>query len=373
MSDDALPEPDRVDGAPHPRFASRILGHNRQINDVLSDLGDQMHHAWLLTGPKGIGKATFAWAMAGSILALPNAGGFLDPEPASALGLSPDHPVRARLEALSEPRLALVRRGWDDRAKRLKTLITVDDVRKLHGFLGLSAPDGGHRVVLIDAADDMNVTAANAVLKLLEEPPANTVFLLVSHQPGGLLPTIKSRCRMLRFDPLSPADLSTVLAQCGLQYSQNANDALAALSRGSAGAAISLLEQDGLNLYAEIVGLLSSCPNLDRPSALALANAAAGRGAEARRDLTLDLLETALSRLAKTGAGAPPHPFTSEAESALCQKLAQSPSAGRLWADAAETLPSGARSALAVNLDPSGVILDMILKVNETAGRMAQP
>ncbi|MEO1238756.1 MAG: DNA polymerase III subunit delta', partial [Pseudomonadota bacterium] len=289
------------------------------------------------------------------------------------LGLDRDHPLRARLEALSEPRLSLIRRAWDDKAKRLKTQITVDEVRKLHGFLGLSAPDGGRRVIVIDAADDMNPTAANAVLKMLEEPPADTVFLLISHRPGGLLPTIKSRCRTLRFDPLGADDLTGALAAAGVEVPQGGRDTLIALADGSAGRAVQLLRQDGLALYATLTDLLATCPNLDRAAALTLANSTVGRGSEARRDLTLQLLETLMARMARCGVGAPPAYFASGAEETLCQRMAPTPAAGRDWADAAETLPAKARRALAVNLDASSVILDMILQVNDTAGRLARP
>ncbi|MEL7460313.1 MAG: DNA polymerase III subunit delta' [Pseudomonadota bacterium] len=373
MSDDDFPEPDRTSGAPHPRFSTQIFGHARAHATCLEALAGDMHHAWLLTGPAGIGKASFAWALAGTLLATPPSGGLFGAAPVSHLGLDPEHPVRTRLEALSEPRLSLIRRGYDDKAKRLKTQITVDEVRKLHGFLGLSAPDGGRRVVLIDAADDMNVTAANAVLKLLEEPPADTVFLLISHRPGGLLPTIKSRCRTLRFDPLGADDLVAVLARAGVDVPPQGRDTLIALADGSAGRAVQLLEQDGLALYAALTDVVATCPTLDRAAALKLANATAGRGAEAQRDLTLRLFETLLARMARTGVGAPPAHFASPAEEALCLRLAATPAAGRAWADAAETLPAKARRAVSVNLDASGVILDMILKVNDTAGRLARP
>lgn len=373
MSDDAIPESDRIDGAPHPRFAASVVGHDLQSDRVREALAGDMHHAWLLTGPMGIGKASFAWSFAGTLLATSPGGGFFGEAHPTDLGLDPEHPIRARIEALSAPRLALIRRGWDDKAKRLKTQISVDEVRQLHGFLRLSSPDGGRRVVLIDTADDMNNAAANALLKLLEEPPADTVFLLISHRPGGLLPTIKSRCRTLRFDPLSAADLVTVLAKGGVDVPSEGLDTLIALSDGSAGRAVQLLEQDGLALYGALTDLIATCPSLDRATALTVANATLGRGAEARRDLTLRLLETLLSRMARTGVGAPPPHFASPAEETLCHRLAQTPAAGRVWAHAAQTLPAKARQALSVNLDPSGVILDMILKVNEMAGRVARP
>lgn len=372
MSDEALPEPDRAEGAPHPRMSPGLIGHEAAVSQALSALASQMHHAWLLTGPEGIGKATFAWAFAGSLLATPPPGGLFDVPPPTHLGLDPEDPLRLRLEALSEPRLALVRRGWDDKAKRLKSQITVDEVRKLHAFLGLSAPDGGRRVVLIDAADEMNVTAANAVLKLLEEPPADTVFLLVSHRPGGLLPTIKSRCRTVRLSPLDGDALASVLRQIGCDTPAEHSQTLTALAAGSPGDAIQLIEADGLKLYQQIIEVLSTCPSVDRPRALALANATVGRGAEGHRDLTLRLIETALSRLALCGSGAT-MTFANSDEEKLAQRLSPSAAASQLWAAAAQDLPAQARQAFAVNLDPSGVILDMILKVNDLAGRIAQP
>lgn len=372
MTEDDIPEPDRVEGAPHPRHAPSVIGHARQTSDVLASVNGQMHHAWLLTGPKGIGKATFAWAMAATLLAQPTDAGFLGPDPVTELAIQSDHPVKTRLAALSEPRLALVRRGWDTKTKRLKSQITVDEIRKLNGFLGLSAPDGGRRIVLIDTVDQMNTAAANAVLKLLEEPPAKVVFLLVSHQPGGLLPTIKSRCRVLRFDPLPQNDLTAIVSQTGHDLTPEQETAISALAQGSAGRAIELLGQGGTALYNEIIAVLASCPNLDRNAALTLANSATGRGTEDRRDLILLLFETALSRLARTGAGAPPHQHVSAEEASTLNRLSPTLYAGQTWAEAAETLPRAARTALAVNLDPSGVILDMVLKANETAGRITR-
>jgi DNA polymerase III subunit delta' len=165
-----------------------------------------MHHAWLISGPKGVGKATLAWKIARFLLAEApaDAGLFGAPPPPATLDLPHDHPIVRRTTALSESRLCLVRRGWDEKAKRLKSEITVDEARRLKSFLSLSAADGGRRVILVDAVDEMNTNAANALLKILEEPPARTTLLLVSHQPARLLPTIRSRCRDLRCATLAP-------------------------------------------------------------------------------------------------------------------------------------------------------------------------
>ena len=221
MSDDDLPEADRAAGAPHPRETLHVYGHAAAEAEILTALtGDRMHHAWMLTGPKGIGKATLAWRMARYLLAKEpaDAGMFGDlPEAPQSLDVSPDHPVAHRIAALSDPGCLSIRRTWDPDRKRLKTQITVEEVRKLNTFFGLSATEGGHRVVVVDAADEMNPSAANALLKVLEEPPKGAVLILVSHQPARLLPTIRSRCRVLRLTTLGPEDMARALAEADVE------------------------------------------------------------------------------------------------------------------------------------------------------------
>lgn len=182
MSDATQPEPDRIDGAPHPRETSLLYGQDAAQADFLQAFSsDRLHHGWLITGPRGVGKATLAWQIARFLLATPIAqddGLFGAPPPPTDLHVNPEHPVSRRMMAGSEPGLFALRRPYDEKAKRLKAQITVDEVRKLKGFFALSAADGGRRVVIVDAADDMNVSAANAILKLLEEPPDRTTLLL---------------------------------------------------------------------------------------------------------------------------------------------------------------------------------------------------
>ena len=208
--DDALiPEPDRAPNAPHPREVAALYGQRAAEAEFLTALtGGRMHHGWLLTGPRGVGKATLAWRIARHMLAHGTPQDEADalfgaPEPPRSLALDPEHPVFRRCASLSEPRLKLIRRGWDEKTKRLRGQIVVDDVRTLRDFTGLSAADGGWRAVIVDAAEEMNPSAANAILKMLEEPPARCIFLLVSHAPARLLPTIRSRCRTLTLRPLA--------------------------------------------------------------------------------------------------------------------------------------------------------------------------
>jgi DNA polymerase III subunit delta' len=369
-----LPEPDRVDGAPHPRETARLFGQSAAESAFLSArAGGRLHHGWLLTGPRGVGKATFAWRAARFLLATPeaeDAGLFGAPVPPETLDIAPDHPVARRMSALSEPRLLLIRRGANDKGDRLMAQIGVDEVRKLRGFLGLSAADGGHRAVIVDAADEMNPSAANAILKVLEEPPPRTTLFLVSHQPSGLLPTIRSRCRELRLSPLAPADLADALEQAGHDPGEDAAR-LSLLAGGSAGEAIRLLSADGLAVWDRLNALVASCPRLDRSQAVRFADDIA-RGGEATFDLTLRLTGLMLARLARTGAGMPPSDVEPDAGAALA-RLSPGPAAGRAWAEAESMLVARARRGRAVNLDPAALVLDMVLKINDTAAAHAFP
>ena len=367
-----IPEPDRLDGAPHPRETAQLFGQGAAEAAFLDACNSgRLHHAWLITGPRGVGKATLAWRMARFLLAAPagDGGMFAAPQPAT-LDIPADHPVARRLRALSEPGLFLLRRPWDDKLKRLKTEITVDEARKLKSFFTLSAVDGGRRVVIVDAADELNQSAANALLKLLEEPPAGAVLLLVCHQPSRLLPTIRSRCRELRLAPLAPGDLARALDAAGAGPLPD-SAALGELTGGSAGAALALSELGGAAIYAELVAILAEAPGFDRPRALKLADSAAGRADAERFALILRLLDILLARLARTGAGAPPTAEAAPGEAALLARLAPGANAARAWATLQQDLSARAQAGRAVNLDPAALILDMIFRINETAAREA--
>lgn len=381
MNEDELPEPDRVEGAPHPRHTARIFGQAPAEATFLDAFNaGRLHHGWLITGPRGIGKATMAWRIARFLLATPVApegGLFGAPAPPETLAVAPEDPVARRLAALSEPGLYLLRRGGagSPEAERAKSLregrfskdIRVAEVRDLARFAHLSASDGGRRVVIVDSADDMNGAAANALLKMLEEPPERMVMLLVSHQPSGLLPTIRSRCRTLRLHPLDPSALAQAMAQAGV-VSEGDPAALAALSAGSVGEAVRLSNLDGLALYAEICALFGRLPRLDGSRALSLAETAATRGAEERFDLLLNLLDLFLTRLARTGAtGCPPNEEACEGEAAMLTRLAPTPAAGRAWADCAQAVGARSRHGRAVNLDPAALVLDTVFRIQQTA------
>mgnify|MGYP001793176787 FL=1 len=363
-------DPTRVPGAPHPRDTARLIGQDAAQAAFLDAFTTgRLHHAWLLTGPRGVGKATLAWRIARFLLATP------DPDPddmfgapvPSSLDTSDDHPIARRIAAGAEPGLKSVHRSENEKTKRLRDQIVVDDIRALGSFFQLSATDGGRRVVIIDAADEMNVNAANALLKMLEEPPARTTLLLVCHPPSRLLPTLRSRCRTLRLHALGPEDMAAAMAQGGVDASAQ-SAALSELSGGSVGAAMRLALQDGLALYAEIITLLGSMPRLDRPRALALAEAAAARGSADKLDLFYSLLDIALARLARTGAtGTPPATEAAPNEAAVLMRLAPHAPQARARAESAHTALDRSRHSLAGNLDPAALVLDTLFKLSATA------
>ncbi|WP_208354339.1 DNA polymerase III subunit delta' [Pseudaestuariivita rosea] len=377
MSDIILPEADRVDGAPHPRETHHLVGQTAAEAAFLEAFNSgRLHHAWMITGPRGVGKATLAYRIARFLLTAPPPGDnglFGDPEPATTLDIDPDHPVARRIRAGSETGLFVLRRAVDEKDKRdpkLKTVITVDEARKLKGFFAMSAADGGRRVVIIDAADEMNVQTANAILKLLEEPPENAVLLLICHQPSRLLPTIRSRCRELRALPLAPDDMHAAITATGVDLDVNEHH-LATIADGSVGEAIRLLNMGGLETYQSIIDLIGTAPDIDRPRTLKLGESVVGRANEPRFDLLLRLIDFFLSRTAQAGVKGPPASEAADGEAPLLARLAPNPAAARDWAELQQTLSARARHGKAVNLDPASLILDMVLKIDQTAQRFA--
>lgn len=368
---DGLPEPDRIEGAPHPRETLQLFGQEPAVSGFLRAYNSKrLHSGWLITGPRGVGKATLAWKIATFLLAeAPDGGLFGEATPATDLAVPADHPDARLVQSGAHPRLFIVRRPVDEKTGKLKSDITVDAVRGLKGFFQMSAADGGRRVVIVDAADELNRNAANAILKELEEPPARTTLLLIAHQPSRLLPTIRSRCRELRCGPLDTRSLEAALQQGG--QNTDAPDALASLCGGSAGDAIRLINHDGLPLYAELVQLFDGLPRIPRPAALKLAESCAGRGAEVRFGMTLDLIDHFLARAARAGLMGEPSSQGAPGEARLLARLSPHDGAARDWADLQQTLGARARHGKAVNLDPAALILDMVFKIEETAQKVA--
>ncbi len=369
MSD--TPQADRVDGTLHPRETQILIGHDPVEAQFLRAFqSGRLHHGWLISGPRGVGKATLAWRIARFLLATPDpdkGGLFGDTPPPETLDIPPDHPVAHRIAARSEPGLYHITRTVNEKTGRLRDMIVAEDVRDLNKFLHMSATDGGRRVVLIDSADEMNPQAANALLKMLEEPPARTTLLLISHQPSRLLPTIRSRCRGLRLNALSPQDMARALKNAGAEIGDNAA-ALAELSGGSVGEAMRLIHGEGLALYAELIDLFATLPSLDRSRALKLADSMAGQGAAPRFDLFLRLLDVFFLRLARSGAmGAGPETDAVPGESKALMRLSPDPTHAREWARLGQELMARLHHGRLVNLDPAALVLDTLFKIEAQA------
>ena len=258
----------------HPRDTFHLDGQEAAEQAWLETLErGRMHHAWLLVGPEGVGKASFAYRAARRLLgARPDAAYGL-------LGSDPDHPVSRQVAARSNPDLLVIELADEDGKARKS--IPVDEARKLPGFFAMSPASSPWRVAIIDAADDLNANAANAVLKTLEEPPPRGVLFLVCHTPGRLLPTIRSRCRRLLFRPWADADVAALV---GERAGLDAESALriAAMAKGSPGRALTLAGAKALELDQVALQLLRGLPQVDETALLALAGEFRGAEGAAR-------------------------------------------------------------------------------------------
>ncbi len=372
-AEDTATEPDALAGAPHPRMTGALFGQARAEADFLAAFNTaRLHHGWLISGPRGVGKATLAWKIARFLLTQPeDDGGMFAPPKPTDLNSPAEHPVLRRTRSLAETRLFLLRPGYDDKKERWQDIISVDEMRKMRSFFTMSAADGGRRVAIIDAVDDMNVAASNALLKTLEEPPSKVTLLLISHQPAKLLPTIRSRCRELRLGPLAAPDLAHALFQAGGEVPAGKESALAELAAGSVGTAFRMVELEGLDLYAALIRLFESLPRLSRPMAMKLAEAGSGKAGQAQFDMIVGLLDLFLARMARAGATGHLSAEAAPGEAALIQRLSPDARAARQWADLAQNLGVRARRGKSVNLDPFALLMDMVLKIEETALALA--
>ena len=271
---------------PDPRANPFLLGHEAAESALAVALaGGRLHHAWLITGPEGIGKATLAYRFARRLLAgrrrtgEPGAGDLSAAQPADErpggageLALDPTHPVFRRVAAGAHADLITVERGYDEKRKRVRSVITAEDVRRIAGFMALTPAEGGWRVAIVDGAEEMHPAAANALLKVLEEPPARAVLLLVSAAPGRLLPTIRSRCRRLRLSPLPDTAMAELLARALPEMAEAERSRLITLAEGSPGRAVLLAEAEGLAIAALVDDVLAALPSLPPTRAYEIAS-----------------------------------------------------------------------------------------------------
>jgi DNA polymerase-3 subunit delta' len=362
MPDTALP-------IPSPRDNPDLIGHElAEMTLWQAFRSGRLHHAWLITGPRGIGKATLAFRFARFLLAngkhedqerallLP------DENSAPSLAVAPEHPVFKRIASGGHADLITVMRRVNEKTGRLRTEIVVEDVRTVANLLAHTPAEDGWRVVVIDAAEDMSRSSANAILKALEEPPAQSVFLLVSHAPGQVLPTIRSRCRRLTLQPLGEDTVIALLRRYGPALSEGDAECLSRLCEGSIGLALSFAERDGLALYGAMLELMQRLPVLDVVALDRLGDQVGGFGSEDKFAMLLELFRRLMTRLVRTaalhnddGCGA-----SISDEQRLLGNLASAAGLDRcleVWEKSSELL---ARAEIA-NLDRKQVVLDLFL------------
>jgi DNA polymerase-3 subunit delta' len=325
---------------PHPRDAYRLQGHEvpeTAFEDARAR--GRLHHAWLLTGTEGVGKATFAYRAARRLLGAP-------PAPAyGVMGADPEHPVSRQMAARSHPDILVIERLGED--GKVRKSIPVDEARKLSEFFSKSPASAPHRVAIIDAADDLNVNSANAVLKTLEEPPARGVLLLVSHSPGRLLPTIRSRCRRLTFGALEEGEVAAFVEQ---RTGANAEDALrlARMSGGAPGRAWALGTAGAVALDDAARELLRDLPQVDEAMALSLVDRFRGGEGANQFNLLFERLSERIHARARDQA-------------------AQGRGGLDRWAQAWETLQRLPRDVEAVNLDRADAFFTALSALREAA------
>ncbi|WP_419814744.1 DNA polymerase III subunit delta' [Glacieibacterium sp.] len=277
-----------------------LVGHAEQsaaFRDAF--VSGNFHHAWLLAGPPGVGKGSFARAAAAWVLA--RAAG--PPVDDSTLDVPSTHPTIPVIAAGGHPDYRVLERTSDDKGK-LRTVIRVDEIRALQPLFRNTPALSDWRVVIVDAADDMNRNAANALLKNLEEPPTGTLFLVVSHSPGRLLPTIRSRCRTLRFHPLSETEVSIVLSDVRPELSAGEVAALARVAGGAPGRALQLAEAGVEAMERDLDSLAVARGGDATARALALARSLSLKAAMPRYEAFLDLAPSYLATAARTRTGA---------------------------------------------------------------------
>jgi DNA polymerase-3 subunit delta' len=331
---------------PTPRETSELFGHAEAEAALLDAYrSGRIPHAWLIGGENGVGKATLAYRMARFVLAYP------DPampavRNATSLAVPADDPVTLRIAGQAQAGLLILERVINEKTGKLFTEIRVEDVRRTVPFFGLAGGDGW-RIAIVDPVEDLNRSGENALLKVLEEPPPRALLLLVSHAPGRVLPTIRSRCRMLMLRPL-PAD-DVVRAVAAATGSADDNDEIcgaADAAGGSVGRALALLEGDALELHRQVNDLLAGLPNVDSRALHALGDEIAGTEA-APLAAFMDAVNAWLSARLDSGPQ----------DSGSLARVAE------VW----ETVNRAARDAEIYNLDRKPLVFSIFGRLAETA------
>lgn len=340
---------DALEGIPHPALCHALAGHRKVASSLLGQYhSGRLHHAILLSGEKGIGKATLALRFAAHVLRHPDH----ETSPAGDKLETIDDTVQARIASGAHPNLLHLSRPWDPKTKKFRTKLTIDEIRQTVPFFGTSRAEKGWRIAVVDSIDDMNANASNALLKILEEPPRQTLFFVIANSMASVLPTIRSRCHHIPLKPLEKCELEKVLERFGVLDSVDpANrSTLVSLSRGSVRRGIMLARQNGMQLHEEFSAI---CANLGAPDwekIHAMADKIATRSADDNFALLLDFANSHMEAMASGRAN----------PDAQISTLAR-------WAQVWEKTRNSVHVADGYNLDRKQVILNLFQDMGEAA------
>ena len=345
MQAEERPVVDRIEGVALPSESMTLVGHEAAAGRLATAYASgRMHHAWLISGSKGIGKATLAFHFARHILQNPqpdNAPAVIDPSSWSPA-------ITGQVAGGGHPGLLHLTRPWDSQTKRFKTQLPVEEIRRTQAFYGMTSSTDTWRVTIVDTADDMNASAANALLKILEEPPKRSLFLVLSNSAGRLLPTIRSRCQLLPLQPLSAGDVADALVMLGQNPS---SPQVADLSEGSVRRALQLEQGDVLASFTVFEGLMAGRATgsaADWVKVHTMADTLARRGNEDTFAMAVDLMLSHIGHQARAGGLDTPTPNLRTLVG---------------WAEVWEKANDSVRLADAFNLDRKQLILSLFSMV----------
>ena len=348
---------------PTPQENSHLVGHELAERELLMAWrSNRVPHGWLLHGPRGIGKATLAFRFARFVLA----GGAA--VSSHSISINSDSSLFRRVASGGHSDLMVLERTYDRERKRMRSVIVVDDVRAAGGFLRLTAGESDWRIVIVDAVDEMNENSVNALLKMLEEPPARTLLLLVSHSPGRLPATIRSRCCGLALGRLTEEVVSELLSRFVPEMAGDEATALARLSEGSIGRALELAESEGLALYQVLLKLMETLPSIDVEALHSLADRLAVRDADNAYRTTTTLLTWWIARM--IGAGARNAPLSGgevvPGEQSCAERLLALARVEQ-WMEVWEKVTRLIAQADSINLDRKQVVLNVFYAMERAA------
>jgi DNA polymerase-3 subunit delta' len=357
-----LPESDREGDLPHPRETETLVGHSQAERLLAESLcGARPPHAWLIGGPKGVGKATLAYRFARAALS----GRAIDLDADHPLGMPAVDAIFRHVAAGTHPDLLVLRRPYDEKTKRIKTQLPVDEVRRIYPFFGRHAGEGGYRICIVDSADDLSASAANALLKLLEEPPPRSIFLILAHAPARLIATIRSRCRRLLLKPVEEDEIVTLVTRAASDLNEAERRAIARLAEGCPGRALALAEGEGLALYREVAGLFARLPDLDAQRLHSFAERLARPAEEQAYEQAVSFMRGWLSRITREAARLPKTEILAGEGKALARLSAR---AGiERWSSLWERASALVKRADALALDRKQVLLSIAYGAARTA------